>query len=179
MMVGTLEEDQVVIPHIKADPVVGADSLPNNDLAESETLLDSSVEKSDCEPNKDLSNLETQPHTASETLTANDGAVALPNQHLGNSEEPVVDHSNNEASHNSQTVNSEVPPTNANSEVLFDCQLVSSEERAALDKKASQCSNQQVHSEALLNHNVVMRWLCLKQCKPTRGSCPRLSKAMR
>ncbi|WVZ18462.1 hypothetical protein V8G54_005784 [Vigna mungo] len=158
MMVGTLEEDQVVIPRIKADPVVGADSLSSNDLAESETLLDNSVEKSDCEPNKDLSNLETEPHkelTASETLATNDEAVALPNQHLGNSEEPVIDHSNNgEASHNSQTVNSGVPPTNTDSEVLFDCQLVSSEARAALDKKASQCSNQQVHTEALQNHNV-------------------------
>jgi len=98
MMVDILEGNQMVTPHIKVDPVVGVDAQPNNDLVESKTLLHSSVGKFDCDPNKYLYNLVTHPHKevpASKTLTTNDEAVALPNQRLGNFEEPVIDHSNN------------------------------------------------------------------------------------
>ncbi|XP_020206178.1 zinc finger BED domain-containing protein DAYSLEEPER [Cajanus cajan] len=167
-MVDTLEEDkEAVTPDVKKDPV-GTDALHSNDLAESETLPDSSLEKSESEPNKDLSNLETQHNKelpASETLPTNgEEAVTLPNQHLGNSEEPANDHPENcesltsnqpddaEASQSSQIVNSEAPPTiqSTNSEALSDSQLVSSE--APLHKTASQPSNQQVNSEALPDH---------------------------
>ncbi|TKY73159.1 Zinc finger BED domain-containing protein DAYSLEEPER [Spatholobus suberectus] len=163
-MVDTLKEDKVVVtPDMKKDQVV-TDAQPSNDLAESETLSDSSVEKSESEPNRDLSNSETQPNMelpASETLATNGEAVTLPNQHLGNSEEPVNDHPENcesltsnqpdnaEASQSSRTVSSEVPPTNqsADSEASSDSQLVSSE-------AATQPSNQQANTEALPNHNV-------------------------
>jgi len=67
----------VVTPHIKVDPAIGVDAQPNNDLAESETLLHSSMEKLDCDPNKYMYNLETKPHKklpASKTLATNDEA---------------------------------------------------------------------------------------------------------
>ncbi|KAL2340347.1 hypothetical protein Fmac_008287 [Flemingia macrophylla] len=166
-MVDTLEEDKVAAtPDMKKDPV-GTDALPSNDLAESETIPDNSVEKSYSEPNKDLSNLETQHNkelSASETLSSIVEAVTLPNQHLGNSEEPANDLPENiesltskqpdnaEPSQNSHMVNYEAPPTNqsANSDALSDSQLISSE--APLDKKSSEPSNQQMNTELLPNH---------------------------
>ncbi|KAL2340458.1 hypothetical protein Fmac_008398 [Flemingia macrophylla] len=165
-MVDTFGEDKLaVVPDMKKDPV-GCDTLPSNDLTESETLPDNSVEKSDSELNKDLSNLETQVNKelpTSETPATIVEEVTLQAQHLGNSEEPANDHpesltsnqpDNAETSQISQTVNSEAPLTNqsANSEALSDSQLVSSE--APLDKKDSDPCNQQVTTELLPNRGV-------------------------
>ncbi|XP_027361104.1 zinc finger BED domain-containing protein DAYSLEEPER-like isoform X2 [Abrus precatorius] len=155
-MVATLEEDKVA-PDMKKGSV-GTDAQPNNDIAKSETVVDCSMEMSESEANRDLSNLETLPNkevSASEALAPIGEAAALPNQNLSNSQEPANNHSENfesltsnqldnaNASQNSQPGNSEAPS---------DGQLVSSE--VPLDGKASQPSNQLVNSEALPNHNV-------------------------
>ncbi|KAG5007328.1 hypothetical protein JHK85_025870 [Glycine max] len=161
-MVDTLEDDRVVVnSDMKKDPVVvvGTDAQPDKDLAESEMLPGT-----DAELNKDLSNSETLPNKELPVING-EAVVALPNQCLGNSEEPMNGHhpencelltnnqpDNAEASRSSQTVDSKALPTNqsANSEDLSNSQLVSSE--APLDMKASQPSNQQVNTEALPNH---------------------------
>ncbi|KAG4941802.1 hypothetical protein JHK87_045673 [Glycine soja] len=163
-MVDTLEEK--VTPDMKKDPivvVVGTDAQPGNDLAESEIPPESEPSNLETRPNKEL--------PASETLATNGEAVAaLPNQYLGNSEEPMNDHLENcesltsnqpdnaEASWSSQTGDSKAVPTNqsANSEDLSNSgQLVSSEAPLDMKMKASQPSNQQVNTEALPNHNNV------------------------
>ncbi|XP_028181504.1 zinc finger BED domain-containing protein DAYSLEEPER-like [Glycine soja] len=161
-MVDTLEDDRVVVnSDMKKDPVVvvGTDAQPGKDLAESEMLPGT-----DAELNKDLSNSETLPNKELPVING-EAVVALLDQCLGNSEEPMNGHhpencelltnnqpDNAEASRSSQTVDSKALPTNqsANSEDLSNSQLVSSE--APLDMKVSQPSNQQVNTEALPNH---------------------------
>ncbi|KAG4991733.1 hypothetical protein JHK87_025190 [Glycine soja] len=147
-MVDTLEDDRVVVnSDMKKDPVVvvGTDAQPGKDLAESEMLPGT-----DAELNKDLSNSETLPNKELPVING-EAVVALPDQCLGNSEEPMNGHhpencelltnnqpDNAEASRSSQTVDSKALPTNqsANSEDLSNSQLVSSE--APLDMKHSE-----------------------------------------
>ncbi|XP_027350310.1 zinc finger BED domain-containing protein DAYSLEEPER-like [Abrus precatorius] len=164
----TLVEDKLVVtPDIKNEST-SIDSQPTNDLANSETLANSSVENSKSQADTDLSNPKTKPDEGlpgSETLVTSSDINELDDNkkssynELENSESlPNSQLDSAGAPHSNQTVDSEAMPDHlsVNSEALPDDKLLSSE--ITLDKNPTPeapPSNQAINSEALPNNAVV------------------------
>jgi len=159
----TVEEDKVVAtPDVKNAPV-STDFQPSNDLVNSENQSDHSVEISEPQPDKDLSNFQAEPVSEIQDPSDNKNEDTLPKEtpssELENVEtQPNNQSGNDEGPHNNQHVDSVAPLKNSSesSEAAADDKLVSSED--SLDQKLvseAPSSNQLVNSEALPNNGAV------------------------